>query len=208
MQIIRDGKQIELTENEVYLCYKEQLRTFNQENISENMEYYLSDEEYHLLKNHKAFIEEAASYLEDFQNDGYSYEDALQKCFGSKCDFKNQYIQNCFTDQEWMTLNAVYNLNIYEEADIDLPGVTLYADSSAKIPQTIEELVNEFVSESVGAYKEDGTLTQEAHDICEQKIIPVLNAIEKKLQYFSSEQFLETMQTLTVSTDSLHHLAI
>jgi len=208
MYIIRDGKQIDLTSAEKQMCYQEVLHDYAKENIQNNMGYYLSEEEYNLLKNNLSFLEDAGDCLIEYQDDGMEYEEALNKTLNATSDFKNQYIQGCFSEQEWMTLCAIYHLHVYEEADIDLPAVPLYCDSSARVPQTIEELVNEFVPEPVSTYTEDGLLTQQAYEICEQKIMPVLEAIEKKMTYFSSEQFLETMQTLCVNTESLRHLVM
>ena len=82
MVIVRDGKEIELTKDEIYQAYLEQESMFDLENIDLNMETYLSKEEYELLKDNKDFMEEAAYELRRNQ-DKYDmdYEFALKEAF-------------------------------------------------------------------------------------------------------------------------------
>lgn len=82
MVIVRDGKEIELTKDEIYSAYLEQESMFDLENIDLNMEVYLSKEEYELLKDNKDFMEEAAYELRRNQ-DKYDmdYEFALKEAF-------------------------------------------------------------------------------------------------------------------------------
>ena len=63
MEIYREGKKIILTEQEVFLAYEEQENLYDQENVRENMETYLTAEQYVKLKGNKSFIEEAAFLL-------------------------------------------------------------------------------------------------------------------------------------------------
>lgn len=82
MIIIRDGKEIELTKEELFNAYIEQESIFDTQNIEDNMENYLDESEYDLLKNNKEFIEEAASELRRNQ-DKYDmdYENAIREAF-------------------------------------------------------------------------------------------------------------------------------
>lgn len=85
MKIIRDGKEIELTKEEVFNAYMEQENIFDIQNIEDNMENYLDELEYDLLKNNKEFIEETANELRRNQ-DKYDmdYEDAIREAFDGK----------------------------------------------------------------------------------------------------------------------------
>ena len=92
MVIVRDGKEIELTKDEIYQAYLEQESMFDLENIDLNMEVYLSKEEYELLKDNKDFMEEAAYELRRNQ-DKYDmdYESALKEAFDT---VKNSFLDN------------------------------------------------------------------------------------------------------------------
>lgn len=92
MVIVRDGKEIELTKDEIYSAYLEQESMFDLENIDLNMEVYLSKEEYELLKDNKDFMEEAAYELRRNQ-DKYDmdYEFALKEAFDT---VKNSFLDN------------------------------------------------------------------------------------------------------------------
>lgn len=92
MVIVRDGKEIELTKDEIYQAYLEQESMFDLENIDLNMEVYLSKEEYELLKDNKDFMEEAAYELRRNQ-DKYDmdYEFALKEAFDT---VKNSFLDN------------------------------------------------------------------------------------------------------------------
>lgn len=92
MVIVRDGKEIELTKDEIYQAYLEQESMFDLENIDLNMEVYLSKEEYELLKDNKDFMEEAAYELRRNQ-DKYDmdYEFALKEAFDT---VKRSFLDN------------------------------------------------------------------------------------------------------------------
>lgn len=82
MKIIRDGKEIELTKDELFKAYMEQENIFDIQNIEDNMENYLEEPEYDLLKDNKEFIEETANELRRNQ-DKYDmdYENAIREAF-------------------------------------------------------------------------------------------------------------------------------
>lgn len=82
MQIVRDGKEIELTKDELFKAYMEQENIFDVQNIEDNMENYLDESEYDLLKDNKEFIEEAANVLRRNQ-DKYDmdYENSIREAF-------------------------------------------------------------------------------------------------------------------------------
>lgn len=92
MTIIREGKEIELTKEELFSAYMEQKNIFDIQNIEDNMEVYLDESEYSLLKNNKEFIEEAAAELRDNQ-DKYNmeYKDAISNAFD---EIKLIYLEN------------------------------------------------------------------------------------------------------------------
>lgn len=66
MEIYREGKKIILTEQEVFLAYEEQENLYDQENVRENMETYLTAEQYIRLKEDQRFMEEAAFLLRTY----------------------------------------------------------------------------------------------------------------------------------------------
>lgn len=82
MKIIREEKEIELTREELFNAYIEQENIFDIQNIEDNMEKYLNESEYDLLKNNKQFVEDAASELRRNQ-DKYDmdYENAIREAF-------------------------------------------------------------------------------------------------------------------------------
>jgi hypothetical protein len=78
MEIYRDGKKITLTEQEVFLAYEEQENLYDRENVRENMETYLTAEQYVKLKGNKSFIEEAAFLLRTYlDKNNMTYEYAI-----------------------------------------------------------------------------------------------------------------------------------
>lgn len=78
MEIYREGKKIILTEQEVFLAYEEQENLYDQENVRENMETYLTAEQYVKLKGNKSFIEEAAFLLRTYlDKNNMTYEYAI-----------------------------------------------------------------------------------------------------------------------------------
>lgn len=84
MKIIRNGKEFELTRGELFDAYMEQRWLFAVQNIEMNMENYLEDEEYEILKDNREFIEDAAHELirnEDKYDMDYSeaLKDAIEE---------------------------------------------------------------------------------------------------------------------------------
>ena len=63
MKIIGDGKEFELTREELFNAYVEQRWLFAVENIEMNMENYLENDEYEVLKDNREFVEDAAHEL-------------------------------------------------------------------------------------------------------------------------------------------------
>lgn len=78
MEIYRDGKKITLTEQEVFLAYEEQEHLYDVENVRENMETYLTGEQYVKLKENQNFIAEAAFFLRTYlDKNNMTYESAI-----------------------------------------------------------------------------------------------------------------------------------
>lgn len=92
MKIIREGKEIELTREELFNAYLEQENIFDIQNIEDNMENYLDESEYDLLKDNKEFIEDTANELRRNQ-DKYDidYENAIREAFE---ETKLKYLEN------------------------------------------------------------------------------------------------------------------
>ena len=82
MKIFRDGKEYELTKEELFEAYLEQESIYDRTNIVENMEEHLSPEQYARLNDNEDFIEEAISKLRKNQ-DHYEmdYDSALATAF-------------------------------------------------------------------------------------------------------------------------------
>ncbi len=91
MKIIRDGKEIELTKDELYRAYIEQQEMYDIDNIRMNMENYLDEDEYDKFKNNEDFIFEAACQLRRNQ-DKYDmvYEYALEDAINSTVSWYNE----------------------------------------------------------------------------------------------------------------------
>lgn len=78
MEIYREGKKIILTEQEVFLAYEEQENLYDRQNVRENMETYLTAEQYVKLKENQSFIEEAAFLLRTYlDKSNMTYESAI-----------------------------------------------------------------------------------------------------------------------------------
>lgn len=91
MLIVRDGKEIELTSEELFRAYEEQERIYDMQNIEDNMEEYLDENEYEKLKNNRGFIEKAASVLRERQDEGWTYDHALSEAYNeTKTGFLTQ----------------------------------------------------------------------------------------------------------------------
>lgn len=98
MKIIRNGKEYELTGNELFNAYLEQEHLFDVQNIEENMESYLTEEEYEALKDCTWFKDNLAYELRHLQDKkDYSYEDALYEVFKKfhegKYSFEQDFIE-------------------------------------------------------------------------------------------------------------------
>ena len=88
MEIYRDGKKITLTEQEVFLAYEEQENLYDRENVRENMETYLTAEQYVKLKGNKSFIEEAAFLLRTYlDKNNMTYEYAIAEAIKDASKF-------------------------------------------------------------------------------------------------------------------------
>lgn len=92
MKIIREGKEIELTREELFNAYLEQENLFDIQNIEDNMECYLDEDEFDILKDNKDFIKETANELRRNQ-DKYDmdYENAIREAFE---EIKLKYLEN------------------------------------------------------------------------------------------------------------------
>ena len=90
MKIVRDGKEIELTKDEIFNAYLEQESMYDIENIEQNMGNFLTEDEYEVLKDKEIFISEAASALR-LNQDKYdmNYECALRDAIS---ETKSKYL--------------------------------------------------------------------------------------------------------------------
>lgn len=87
MKIIRDGKEYELTNNELALAYTEQQFLYDCENIKNNISF-LEDGDKQI---DKQLISDSAIYLRSCIDDGYSYEDALIKALSKiEAEYKKE----------------------------------------------------------------------------------------------------------------------
>lgn len=115
MKIVRDGKEYELTKDELYSAYLEQEAIYDQANIRNNMEGYLSSDEFVRLKNNESFIECAADKLRENQDDyNMGYDDALASAFDEAV---KEFYPSTFTE-----------LRNYDEAFECLLGALASAD--------------------------------------------------------------------------------
>lgn len=87
MKIVRDGKEIELTKEELRQAYEEQEEIYDIECIRRGIENYLEEYEYEILKDNEDFIQEAAWELRrnidkyDMSFD-YAIQDAISEVSG------------------------------------------------------------------------------------------------------------------------------
>lgn len=81
MKIIREGKEFELTADELLAAYQEQEAIWDRDNIIQNMEFYLSAFEHIALSENESFIASAAAKLRENEDNGLSYDDALRFAF-------------------------------------------------------------------------------------------------------------------------------
>ena len=82
MIIVRDGKEFELTPEELRRAFWEQNRLYDIEDIKTNMEEHMDEDDYELLKDNKAFISFAADELRQWQEESdLGFSTALSKAF-------------------------------------------------------------------------------------------------------------------------------
>ena len=81
MKIVRDGKEIELTDEELFRAYQEQERIYDMQNIEDNMAAYLDEKEHEKLEDNQSFIEKAAGILRERLDEGWNYDNALSEPF-------------------------------------------------------------------------------------------------------------------------------
>ena len=81
MKIVRDGKEIELTDEELFRAYQEQERIYDMQNIEDNMAAYLDEKEHEQLEDNTSFIEKAACILRERLDEGWNYDNALSEAF-------------------------------------------------------------------------------------------------------------------------------
>lgn len=82
MKIIRNGKEIELTADEIFRAYLEQERIYDIQNIKDNASSYLDEPEYRSLMDSEAVINKAADILR-IDQDKYNmdFENALEEAY-------------------------------------------------------------------------------------------------------------------------------
>ena len=79
MKIVRDGKEIELTKEELRQAYEEQEEIYDIACIKRGIENYLEEDEYEMLKDNEEFIQEAAWELRrNIDKWGMEYDYAIQ----------------------------------------------------------------------------------------------------------------------------------
>lgn len=82
MIIVRDGKEFELTPEELRKAFWEQNRLYDIEDIKINMEVYMDENDYELLKDNMEFISFAADELRQWQEESeLGFSAALSKAF-------------------------------------------------------------------------------------------------------------------------------
>ena len=77
MIIERDGKQIELTPQELYLAYEEYEHNMAVEIVTTRLHEYFDDEVYETLKDDKKFIEDVIDEYETYKGWGWDEPSAL-----------------------------------------------------------------------------------------------------------------------------------
>lgn len=115
MKIVREGKEFELTSQELLQAYKEQESIFDLLNIEHNLENHVSLEEYARLKDNKDFLEAAAKLLRENQDDkNMGYDTALsQAIYDTARDYSllvqqvNLVIENRFEENMWTDIFLV-----------------------------------------------------------------------------------------------------
>ena len=81
MKIIREGKEFELTAEELVAAYLEQEAIWDRENVVTTMFLFLNSSEYMALSENEAFITCVASELRKNERSGMSFNDALLLAF-------------------------------------------------------------------------------------------------------------------------------
>ena len=104
MKIIREGKVIELTTDELFAAYQKQEALFDIQNIKENMQNYLNEQEYDTLKNNQEFINDAAVELRRNQDKfDMTYEYAMREAFS---EIKGKYL---YAEADMLMTNEMYD---------------------------------------------------------------------------------------------------
>jgi len=119
MKIIRDGKEFELTREELIEAYQEQEAIYDRMNIRDNMEGYLNYEEYKRLKGNQDFIDDAAFRLRENQDrHDMGYDAALAEAF-KKTAAEYRLPVNCVTlIREDFDENEVWDDHFWVDASI------------------------------------------------------------------------------------------
>ena len=112
MKIVRDGKELELTRDELYQAYLEQQYLFDISSVKSNMEVYLDDEEYETLGDNQEFIEDVADELRrNINKYDMNFEFAIEEAFDT---IKERYLD---LDKEEKTLLDQFKEYCWKKAD-------------------------------------------------------------------------------------------
>lgn len=97
MKIVRDGKEFELTRDELYNAYLEQQNAFDISSVKNNLEVYLDEEEYDILKDNQDFIEAVADEMRRQINKyDVNFEFAMEEAFN---ETKEEYLTPSLLNQ-------------------------------------------------------------------------------------------------------------
>lgn len=98
MKIVRDGKEIELTKEELLEAYEEQQEIYDTDCIKRGIENYLEEYEYEMLKDNEDFIQEAASeFRTNIDKWGMEYDYAIKNAI-SEVSFR--FLDDLVDDME------------------------------------------------------------------------------------------------------------
>jgi len=135
MKIMREGKEYELTSDELFNAYLEQEHIFDIQNIENNMEYHLRREEYEILKDNRDFIERAADELRHNQDKhDMDYEYALSEAFR---DIKDEFFEKN-TKKSYFEISVTYGPH-----DGDGYSVFVELDGPASEQDAVDKAVND-----------------------------------------------------------------
>ena len=144
MKIIRNGKEIELTEDELFAAYQEQEVLFDVQNIEQNMQNYLDEQEYDTLKNNQEFVNDAAAELRRNQDKfDMTYEYAMREAFS---EIKGKYLyaeaDMLMTDEMYIKLKkAIFDAGA--DAMEDFLGYELDFDSDEEMEEAMEDVLEQ-----------------------------------------------------------------